>query len=113
LHDNVVEVINTASVRLSSTRLATECLLKASQADHDGDEWSLGHQESRQAAVKEGRKQIQAKMMLALTSADKACAERVMDVWKTMLSTTLKDKSKDFGSLEEYLDFRIIDTGAP
>jgi hypothetical protein len=63
--------------------------------------------------MKEGRKQIQAKMMLGLTSTDEACAERVMDVWKTMLSTTLKDKSKEFTTLEEYLDFRIIDTGAP
>lgn len=51
--------------------------------------------------------------MLGLTSTDEACAERVMDVWKTMLSTTLKDKSKEFTTLEEYLDFRIIDTGAP
>jgi hypothetical protein len=63
--------------------------------------------------VKEGRTQIQAKMMLGLTSTDKVCAERVMRVWKTMLSTTLKDKAKDFTTLEEYLDFRIVDTGAP
>lgn len=51
--------------------------------------------------------------MLGLTTTDKVCAERVMDVWKTMLSTTLKDKTKRFANLEEYLDFRIIDTGAP
>jgi hypothetical protein len=63
--------------------------------------------------VKEGRKQIQAKMMLELASTDKVCAERVMDVWKAMLSTTLKDKAKDFATLEDYLDFRIVDTGAP
>lgn len=30
-----------------------------------------------------------------------------------MLSTTLRDKLKDFTTLDEYLDFRIIDTGAP
>jgi hypothetical protein len=36
-----------------------------------------------------------------------------MEAWKTMLSTTLRDKSKDFADLDEYLDFRIIDTGAP
>jgi hypothetical protein len=30
-----------------------------------------------------------------------------------MLSTTLRDKAKDFSDLDEYIDFRIIDTGAP
>jgi hypothetical protein len=79
----------------------------------DGDEFGLGEQESRKAAVKEGRKQIQAKMMLGLTSTDRVCAERVLRVWKTMLSTTLKNKSKDFTTLEKYLDFRMIDTGGP
>lgn len=64
-------------------------------------------------AVKEGRKQIQAKMMLRLLSTDRVCAECVIDVWKAMLSTTLKDKSKEFTTLEGYLNFRIIDTGAP
>jgi hypothetical protein len=113
LHDNVVEVINTSSVGVPSTPSCGRMPTNTVQANHDGDEWSLGDQESRKAAVKEGRKQIQAKMMLGLTSTDKACAERVMEVWKTMLSTTLRDKSKDFATLEEYLDFRIIDTGAP
>ncbi|KAK1780886.1 hypothetical protein QBC45DRAFT_390942 [Copromyces sp. CBS 386.78] len=37
-----------------------------------------------------------------------------MDVWQQMLETTVKDKSKSFSNLgEEYLDFRVIDTGAP
>jgi hypothetical protein len=52
-------------------------------------------------------------MVLELTTTDKKCAERVMDVWKTMISTTLRDKEKHFSSLEEYVDFRIVDTGAP
>jgi hypothetical protein len=51
--------------------------------------------------------------MLQLTSTDKVCAERVMDVWRTMLATTRADKCKDFATLGEYLDFRIVDTGAP
>ncbi|KAL2166793.1 hypothetical protein VTG60DRAFT_2146 [Thermothelomyces hinnuleus] len=46
-----------------------------------------------------------------LNETDKVCAARVMDSWKTMLSTTLRDKAKNFSDLEEYLDFRIIDTG--
>jgi hypothetical protein len=48
-----------------------------------------------------------------LTSIDEACAERVLAVWKTMISTTLRDKDKRFCSLEEYVDFRKVDTGAP
>jgi hypothetical protein len=73
----------------------------------------LGEQESRKAAVKDGRKQIQAKMMLALTSTDNKCAERVMTTWKAMLSATLRDKPKEFTTLEDYVDFRILDTGGP
>ena len=34
-----------------------------------------------------------------------------MNVWKTMLSRTLRDKTKDFANLEEYIEFRSIDTG--
>ncbi|KAI1818647.1 isoprenoid synthase domain-containing protein [Poronia punctata] len=60
-----------------------------------------------------GKKQIEAKMMLKLASTDPACTERVMRVWKEMLSTTVRDQKKKFSSLEEYVDFRIIDTGAP
>jgi len=58
---------------------------------------------------------MQAKMLLELSSVDARCAERVKDVWKTMVSTTYREKSKSgsFGSIQEYIDFRIIDTGAP
>ena len=28
------------------------------------------------------------------------------------MSTTVRDKNREFTSLEEYVDFRIIDTGA-
>ncbi|KAK4164713.1 isoprenoid synthase domain-containing protein [Cladorrhinum sp. PSN259] len=94
LHDSVVELVTPASA-------------------HDGDAFSLGERESTRADMKSGRKQLQAKMMLQLLSTDKVCAERVLDVWKTMLSTTREDKFRDFSTLEEYLDFRIVDTGAP
>ncbi|KAL2021599.1 hypothetical protein VTK56DRAFT_6952 [Thermocarpiscus australiensis] len=93
IHDNVVEVIQATSGK-------------------NGDAFTLGEQESTRSNVKSGRKQIQAKMMLQLTATDRKCAERVMDVWTTMLSTTLKDKARNFKDLEDYLDFRIIDTGA-
>ncbi|KAF2202999.1 geranylgeranyl pyrophosphate synthase [Delitschia confertaspora ATCC 74209] len=60
-----------------------------------------------------GKKNIQAKIMLLLSQTDKECTKRVMQVWEEMLSTTLKDKNKAFRSLKEYVDFRIVDTGAP
>jgi hypothetical protein len=74
------------------------------------DEFTLG---AKRMPIEQGRKQLQAKMALQLLQTDKACAERVLAVWKTMLSTTLERKSDTFTSLEEYLDFRIVDTGAP
>ncbi|RMZ70974.1 fusicoccadiene synthase [Pyrenophora seminiperda CCB06] len=60
-----------------------------------------------------GKTQIQAKMMMQLASMDKACTERVKRVWQEMITTTLSDKDKQFASLDEYVDFRIVDTGAP
>ncbi|GAB1315557.1 geranylgeranyl pyrophosphate synthetase [Madurella fahalii] len=95
LHDNVVETVTPVTSTSNS------------------DEFRLGEAERTQRNVQTGRKQIQAKMMLQLLRTDKACAERVIKVWKIMLATTLKHKSDSFSSLEEYLDYRIIDTGAP
>ncbi|KAL4771843.1 isoprenoid synthase domain-containing protein [Aspergillus nidulans var. acristatus] len=61
-----------------------------------------------------GTKQIQSKMLLELLSIDTPCAEVVIDSWKTMISTTAKqDKQRVFRNLDEYVDFRIVDTGAP
>jgi hypothetical protein len=60
-----------------------------------------------------GKTQIQAKIMTQLTATDKACAQRVKRVWQEMLCTTLRDKDRQFASLEDYVDFRIVDTGAP
>jgi hypothetical protein len=74
--------------------------------------FGLGEAE-KQKGFRSGRKQMQSKMILQLMRTDKACAQRVMNTWTTMLLTTLKHKSDTFSSLEEYLDFRITDTGAP
>jgi hypothetical protein len=84
-----------------------------SDTSQDEDAFTLGGAEEATAHAKAGRKQLQAKMVVQLTSTDSECAERVMRVWETMLSTTLKDKTSEFNTLEEYLDFRIVDTGAP
>ncbi|KAK4237715.1 isoprenoid synthase domain-containing protein [Achaetomium macrosporum] len=92
LHDSVVENLDSQDVK--------------------GNEFSLGDRESTTPNVKTGREQMQAKMKLKLKMTSLACATRIMEAWKTMLSTTLRDKSKDFADLDEYLDFRIIDSGA-
>ena len=74
---------------------------------------SLSHNDCAPMNPALRRQQIQAKMILGLTRTDKACTERVMNVWKTMISMTLRDKDKQFSTLEHYVDFRIVDTGAP
>jgi hypothetical protein len=87
-----------------------QTLLTVAQLAGD-DAFTLGKRQSKSEKVKNGRQQIQAKIMWQLNATDKICAARVMDTWKTMLSTTLRDKEKDFVDLEEYLDFRTIDAG--
>jgi len=96
LYDNVLESAN-----------------KAAELASDMDRLVLNETESMTARAVTGAKQIQAKMIHELMSIDSACAKRVVDAWKTMASTTTRDKSKDFQSIDEYVDFRIIDTGAP
>ncbi|KAJ9364273.1 geranylgeranyl pyrophosphate synthase [Paecilomyces variotii] len=79
-----------------------------------GDDISLDDTEYRTVKSVIGTKQIQSKMLLQLLSIDAPCAEVVIDSWKTMVSTTAKqDKSRIFENLDEYVDYRIIDTGAP
>jgi hypothetical protein len=95
LHDNFVETV------------------ESSAGTADGDVFRLGEDETGKKDVEAGRKQMQAKMMVQLMRTDAVCAKRVMDVWRTMLLTTLKYKSDRFECLDQYLDYRITDTGAP
>ncbi|KAE8369819.1 isoprenoid synthase domain-containing protein [Aspergillus caelatus] len=96
LYDNVVE--SSAKATLNT------------HADNIG----LDETEYRTVRSVSGTKQIQSKMMLELLSIDPVCAEVVLDAWKTMIATTAKhDKAKPFSNMEEYVDYRIIDTGAP
>ena len=61
-----------------------------------------------------GSKQIQSKMMLELLSVDPECANAAIDAWRVMVDTTSKrDKTIPFTNMEDYLDYRIVDTGAP
>jgi hypothetical protein len=53
-------------------------------------------------------------MLLELLSIDKPCAEVVIQSWKEMAATTVsRDKSSTFDNIEDYVEYRIIDTGAP
>ncbi|KAK3991456.1 isoprenoid synthase domain-containing protein [Cladorrhinum sp. PSN332] len=79
----------------------------------NGDNFSFGQHEARKGGVELGRKQMQAKMMLKLNEADPAHAKRIIKEWKSQLGTTLRDKSKEFKTLGEYVEFRIVDSGAP
>lgn len=78
------------------------------------DNIGLDETEYRTVRSTLGTKQIQSKMIMELLSIDKPCAEVVIDAWKTMIATTAKlDKTRVFSNLEEYVPYRIIDTGAP
>jgi hypothetical protein len=53
-------------------------------------------------------------MLLELLSIDKTCAEVVIEAWKKMVATTAsRDKSCIFENIEDYVEYRIVDTGAP
>lgn len=61
-----------------------------------------------------GPKQIQSKMLLQLLSVDPGCGKVVVDAWKEMVATTAqRDKTCIFDNMEEYVEYRIVDTGAP
>ena len=53
-------------------------------------------------------------MLLELLSIDKPCADVVIGAWKEMVATTAHhEKTSLFENIEDYVDYRIIDTGAP
>ncbi|KAF4231839.1 hypothetical protein CNMCM6457_005138 [Aspergillus fumigatiaffinis] len=79
----------------------------------NADNIGLDETEYRTVRSTLGTKQIQSKMIMGLLSIDRLCAEVVIDAWKTMIATTAKlDKTRPFWNLEEYVDYRNIDTGA-
>jgi len=78
------------------------------------DHLVLNKSEYRTVRSTTGTKQIQSKMLLELLAIDKPCAEVVIRSWKEMVATTAsRDKSCIFNNIEEYVEYRIIDTGAP
>lgn len=79
-----------------------------------GEDAGLDRVELRRIRDVGGTKQMQSKMLLELLRIDGPCAEVVTEAWKEMVATTARlDKKRGFGSLEDYVDYRIVDTGAP
>jgi ophiobolin F synthase len=50
--------------------------------------------------------------MTQLASVDGICAERVKSSWKEAFAIGSANKNKQFASLEEYVDFRVVDSAA-
>ncbi|KAL4938163.1 hypothetical protein BDV06DRAFT_215327 [Aspergillus oleicola] len=95
-------------------RLAVICYIFEYQLNLNTDNIALDETEYRTVRSVLGTKQIQSKMLLELLSIDAPCAEVVVNSWKEMISTTAKqDKTRVFNNLDEYVDYRIVDTGAP
>ncbi|KAF3083605.1 hypothetical protein TWF102_000627 [Orbilia oligospora] len=57
-----------------------------------------------------GAKQLQSKILLELLETDLDCGRQLVEQWQEMVSTTITH-SKNFNNLDEYLEFRILDTG--
>ncbi|KAF3925762.1 Dimethylallyltranstransferase [Dactylellina cionopaga] len=62
--------------------------------------------------TRSGLKQIQAKILLTMNKVDPVITEGFINAWEQMINTTVQDKDRDFDSLDDYLRFRVIDTGA-
>ncbi|KAH7123605.1 isoprenoid synthase domain-containing protein [Dendryphion nanum] len=59
-----------------------------------------------------GMKKMQADILDQLNAINSVGTRRVERVWKEMVATTMREQDKCFGSLKEYVDFRIVDAGA-
>jgi hypothetical protein len=51
--------------------------------------------------------------MAQLAETDPLCTQRIKSAWQTFLTTTLRNEDASFTSLEEYIDFRVVDCAAP
>ncbi|KAF3173025.1 hypothetical protein TWF788_009290 [Orbilia oligospora] len=57
-----------------------------------------------------GAEQLQSKILLELLETDLDCGKQLIEQWQEMVSTTITH-SKNFNNIDEYLEFRILDTG--
>ena len=97
LHDNVLE---------SAAKAVKD-------QENNSEAFGLGGHHSFKLRSVVGSKQIQSKMMLEMLSVDPECANAVIDAWRVMVDTTSKrDKTIPFINMEDYINYRIVDTGA-
>ncbi|KAF5246881.1 hypothetical protein FAUST_1066 [Fusarium austroamericanum] len=66
-----------------------------------------------EAQAEAGLRLLYERCISRLLQVDEVCAKRIAKTWKNAIETTTKDKNVDFQSIENYLEFRMIDTGAP
>ena len=59
-----------------------------------------------------GNQRIQKKMMSQMVEIDKEGAERILASWKQWSQHSLTFKGARFESMEEYMEFRVIDCAA-
>lgn len=91
-----------------------ESATKAVEEGQAGDDDSFATRSFVESRAKTGSKIMQEKMVNELMRIDPACAAVCVQAWKEMVDTTSKrDKDKMFTSMDDYLEYRMIDTGAP
>ncbi|KAM0293796.1 hypothetical protein ACHAPQ_011024 [Fusarium lateritium] len=71
------------------------------------------HSSESNKRAQSGIRIMHEKIIDQLMQTDEVCARRIAKVWEEMIATTIKNKSVSFTSMEEYLEFRIVDAGAP
>ncbi|EKG20455.1 Polyprenyl synthetase [Macrophomina phaseolina MS6] len=77
-----------------------------------GTEWANDMETGPTTSVNSntGAKQVMAKLALQLLSIDPVCAGNVMKAWKEWAAGFAKPRR--FDSIEQYIDYRLVDSGA-
>ncbi|EKJ68362.1 hypothetical protein FPSE_11370 [Fusarium pseudograminearum CS3096] len=65
-----------------------------------------------EAQAEAGLRLLYERCISQLLQTDEVCAKRIAKTWKDAINTTTEDKDVDFKSIKDYLEFRMIDTGA-
>lgn len=60
----------------------------------------------------DGKRKMQAKLMLDMVQIDEACAKTTIKVWaKFVEQASGRQHGKDFSTLDEYMEYRVLDVG--
>jgi len=60
-----------------------------------------------------GKKKLRAKMTRELLAVDPVRGRDCLAEWQNMIDTTHREKKTEFANVDEYVDFRVVDCGAP